>query len=99
MPAWAVRVGAIVTTLLVLSGSWTYAVTHVRYPNAPLQPPVPPAVAPPTPAPSPTGTPVPSLLPNRPGARRPSGPTGPTLTLQPGIQTTALPKITITHVS
>lgn len=100
MPAWALRLASLVTTLLVLGGSWSYASTHVKNPNAPLLPPLPSTAAvPPTPSPGPPVTAVPSLLPNRPGLRRPTGSTGPTLTLQPSVQETALPKITITHVS
>lgn len=100
MPAWALRLASVLTTLLVLVGSWGYASTHVRNANAPLRPPL-PAVpeASPAPTPAPEATVVPSLLPNRPGLRRPTGSAGPTLTLQPGVRVTALPKITITHVS
>ena len=94
----ALKVGSIVTTLLVLVGSYGYASTNVKNPNAPLQPPVeksPDA----TPA-TPTPTPIPSLV----GTRRGNPPRGtslpaPRLTLQPGVQATDLPEVTFTHVS
>ncbi len=98
MSEWALKVGSIVTTLLVLIGSYGYASTNVKNPNAPLQPPVeksPDA----TPA-TPTPTPIPSLV----GTRRGNPPRGtsspaPRLTLQPGVQATDLPEVTFTHVS
>ena len=98
MSEWALKVGSIVTTLLVLVGSYGYASTNVKNPNAPLQPPVeksPDA----TPA-TPTPTPIPSLV----GTRRGNPPRGtslpaPRLTLQPGVQATDLPEVTFTHVS
>ena len=98
MSEWALKVGSIVTTLLVLVGSYGYASTNVKNPNAPLQPPVeksPDA----TPA-APTPTPIPSLV----GTRRGNPPRGtsspaPRLTLQPGVQATDLPEMTFTHVS
>ena len=40
MPAWALRVAAIVITGLSMLGSTTYALAHPKNPNAPLQPPV-----------------------------------------------------------
>lgn len=55
MPAWALRVAAIVITGLSMIGSTSYALAHPKNPNAPLQPPVAdggaPAIEPePTPA-------------------------------------------------
>jgi hypothetical protein len=96
---FALKLGAAVTTLLVMFSSYAYASTHVKNPNAPLQPPVeasPAAVKPATPTP----TPIPSLV----GTRRGNPPRGtaspaPRLTLQPGVQATALPDVTFTHVS
>jgi hypothetical protein len=98
MSYWTLKVGSIVTTLLVLVGSYGYASTHVKNASAPLQPPVeksPEA----TPA-SPTPTPIPSLVGTRRGTppRATSSP-GPRLTLQPGVQATDLPEVTFTHVS
>jgi hypothetical protein len=92
------KLGSAVTTLVVLFGSYAYASTHVKNPNAPLQPAVETAsltkVVPPTP------TPIPSLV----GTRRGTPPRGtsspaPRLTLQPGVQATDLPEVTFTHVS
>ena len=40
MPAWALRVAAVVVTALSMVGSTTYALAHPKNPNAPLQPPV-----------------------------------------------------------
>ena len=98
MSDWALKLGSIVTTLLVLVGAYGYASTHVKNPNAPLQPAVeksPEA----TPA-IPTPTPIPSLV----GTRRGNPPRGtsspaPRLTLQPGVQATDLPEVTFTHTS
>ena len=98
MSEWALKVGSIVTTLLVLAGGYGYAATNVKNPNAPLQPPVensPQAVAP-----TPTSTPIPSLVGTRRGnpPRATSSP-APRLTLQPGVQATDLPEVTFTHTS
>ena len=99
MSELALKVGSIVTTLLVLLGSYGYASTHVKNPNAPLQPPVEtsPVVAKQA---APTPTPIPSLV----GTRRGNPPRGtsspaPRLTLQPGVQATDLPEVTFTHTS
>ena len=40
MPAWALRVAAIVVTGLSMIGSTSYALAHPKNPSAPLQPPV-----------------------------------------------------------
>jgi len=83
----------------VMFGSYAYASTHVKNPNAPLQPPVETsAVAVKSAAPTPS--PIPSLV----GTRRGNPPRGtaspaPRLTLQPGVQATNLPDVTFTHVS
>ncbi len=45
MKALTLKVGAVATTLLVLSSSWGYAATHVKNPDAPLKPPVPTVAA------------------------------------------------------
>jgi hypothetical protein len=100
MSDWGLKVGSIVTTLLVLVGSYGYAATHVKNPNAPLQPPVeksPAETAIPAP---PTPTSIPSLVGTRRGnpPRATSSP-APRLTLQPGVQATELPEVTFTHVS
>jgi len=100
MSEWALKVGSVVTTLLVLFGSYAYASTHVKNASAPLQPPVdksPAAAASPAP---PTPTPIPSLVGTRRGnpPRATSSP-APRLTLQPGVQATELPEVTFTHVS
>jgi hypothetical protein len=103
MSELALKLGSIVTTLLVMAGGYGYASTHLKNPNAPLQPTVEKsavekaAVATPTP---PTPTPLPSLV----GSRRGNPPRAtslpvPRLTLQPGVQATELPGVTFTHVS
>ena len=103
MPGWALRLSAFVATLLVFAGSFDYISAHVKNTAAPLHPPVDgyaaDVAAPPvTPAPGQSGTPLPQLVPNR-GRPRPSSSPGPLITLQPGVRATALPSITITHVS
>jgi hypothetical protein len=103
MSELALKLGSIVTTVLVMVGGYGYAATHLKNPNAPLQPTVEQsaveksAVA--TPAP-PTPTPIPSLVGSRRGnpPRATSSP-APRLTLQPGVQATELPGVTFTHVS
>ena len=97
MSEWALKVGSIVTTLLVLAGSYGYAATHVKNPSAPLQPAVEKS---PETAAAPTPTPIPSLVGSRRGnpPRAPSSP-APRLSLQPGVQATDLPEVTFTHVS
>jgi hypothetical protein len=98
MSYWTLKVGSIVTTLLVLVGSYGYASTHVKNPNAPLQPPVEkspqaiPAVASPTPIPSLVGT-------RRGNPPRASSTPEPHLNLQPGVQATDLPAVSFSHVS
>lgn len=100
---FALKFGSAVTTLVVMFSSYGYASTHVKNPNAPLQPPVETSAAalksaPPTAAPTPT--PIPSLV----GTRRGNPPRAttspaPRLTLQPGVQATELPEVSFTHVS
>lgn len=96
------KLGSAVTTLVVMFSSYAYASTHVKNPNAPLQPPVETSAAalksatPTTPTPSP----IPSLV----GTRRGNPPRGtsspaPRLTLQPGVQAADLPEVTFTHTS
>lgn len=97
MSAGALKLASVLTTLFVLAGSYGYARTHVKNVNAPLQPPV--ADKPATTEPVATPTPIPSLV----GTRR-GNPPRPTATavplkLLPGVQQTALPSITYTHVS
>jgi len=98
MSELALKVGSIVTTLLVLAGSYGYASTHVKNPNAPLQPAVEKSPEPTQSAPTPT--PIPSLVGTRRGnpPRATSSP-APRLTLQPGVQATDLPEVTFTHTS
>ena len=99
MSEWALKAGSAVATLLVGVASFGYAATHVKNPNAPLQPPVersPEAVAP---APTLTPTPIPSLVVTRRGNSRATSSPAPRLTLQPGVQATDLPEVTFTHVS
>jgi hypothetical protein len=94
MPAWVLKLGALVTTLLVLGGSYGYAMTHVKNVAAPLQPPVA--------AETPRGA-SPSPLPSLVGTRRgnpPRATSSPSvLNLLPGVQATSLPQVTFTHVS
>jgi hypothetical protein len=101
MSELALKLGSIVTTLLVMASGFGYASTHLKNPNAPLQPPVEKSadeksavVTPPPP------TPIPSLVGTRRGnpPRATSSP-APRLTLQPGVQATELPGLTFTHVS
>ena len=103
MTELALKIASIVTTLLVMVGGYGYAATHLKNPNAPLQPAVEKSVAEnsavATPAP-PTPTPIPSLV----GTRRGNPPRGtsspaPRLTMQPGVQATEVPGVTFTHVS
>jgi hypothetical protein len=103
MSELALKLGSIVTTVLVMVGGYGYAATHLKNPNAPLQPAVEKSIAEKsavaTPAP-PTPTPIPSLVGSRRGnpPRATSSP-APRLTLQPGVQATELPGVTFTHVS
>lgn len=97
---FALKLGSAVTTLVVMFSSYAYASTHVKNPNAPLQPPVEGSPAAVKPAPTPTPTPIPSLVGTRRGnPSRGTASPAPRLTLQPGVQATALPDVTFTHVS
>jgi hypothetical protein len=98
MSEWALKLGSIVTTLLVLVASYGYAATHVKNPEAPLQPPV--EKSPDAKPAASTTTPIPALVGNRRGnpPRATSSP-APRLTLQPGVQATDLPEVTFTHTS
>src|SRR5438445_12905460 len=100
MPSWALKLGSLLTTLLVLAGSFGYARTHVKNPNAPLQPPVEGGSAPLSPAaPAVSLTPIPSLVGTRRGnPPRPTATAAP-LKVLPGVQETALPSLTFTPVS
>jgi hypothetical protein len=98
MSEWALKVGSIVTTLLVLLSGYGYASTHVKNPNAPLQPPV--EKSPEAIQVTPTPTPIPSLVGTRRGnPPRATSSAAPRLTLQPGVQATELPEVTFTHTS
>ena len=103
MPGWGLRLGAFVSTLFIFAGSFDYVSAHPKNAAAPLQPPVEsdtlaPAVPLTTPAPGRSVTPLPQLVPNR-GRPRPTTSPGALITLQPGVHATALPSISITHVS
>ena len=96
MPAWALKLGSLLTTLMVLTGAFGYARTHIKNPDAPLQPPVSGGTA----APAASPTPLPSLVGTRRGnPPRPSTSPAPLLSLQPAVQATTLPQVTFTHVS
>jgi hypothetical protein len=98
MPVWALKLLSLVTTLLVFVGSFAYTTANAKNPTAPLQPSVLERV-PQEPAPT-TSTPIPALVGTRRGnPPRPAATPAPRLTLQPGVQATALPAITFTHVS
>ena len=103
MPAWALRLAAVVITGLTMLGSTTYALAHPKNPNAPLQPPVAEKSAPPEPEPEPTTAPAPfrTLAPTPPPTPSPTlRPTPvPQITLAAGVRATALPKVTYTHSS
>ena len=101
MPSWALKLGSLCITLLVVAGSYDYARLHLKNAAAPLQPPVadspsggsaprPPGVSP---------TPLPPLVGVRGNRTRPPSTPAPFLNLQPGVQATALPAVTLTHVS
>jgi hypothetical protein len=95
MSEWALKVGSLVTTLLVLLGSYAYASTHVKNPSAPLQPPVEESAET-----SAAPTPIPALVGTRRGnAPRATSSPVPRLNLQPGVQATDLPEVTFTHTS
>jgi hypothetical protein len=98
MSAFALKLGSLVTTLLVLVGSYAYTTAHAKNPAAPLQPPV--ADKPTQVAPASSPTPIPSLVGTRRGnpPRVTSSP-APLVILLPGVQATALPALTFTHVS
>jgi hypothetical protein len=94
--ALALKLASLITTLGVLAGSYAYVLTHVKNPNAPLQP----AVAEKTATMTPSPTSIPSLVGTRRGIpARPSSSPAPLLDLRPGVQATALPAVTFTHVS
>jgi hypothetical protein len=97
MSEWALKVGSIVTTVLVLIGGYAYASTHVKNPDAPLQPPVDASQQ--ASQATPTPTPIPSLVRTGRGSPRTSSSPAPRLTLQPGVQATVLPEVTFTHTS
>jgi hypothetical protein len=100
VPAWGLKLGSLMTTLLVLAGSYAYAGAHIKNPEAPLQPPVPDKPAATAPPAASTPTPIPPLVGTRRGnPPRSSGTPAPILNLQPGVQATALPAVTFTHVS
>jgi hypothetical protein len=98
MPAWALKLSALLVTLLTLAGSFGYASTHVKNVNAPLQPPVAdkpaPTIAPETPMPT-----IGPLLTPRPGVKAPTATPGPRLTLAPGVKSATLAPLTFTHTS
>lgn len=102
MPAWALKLGSIFTTLLVLAGSTDYATAHLKNANAPLQPPVsadkPIALTPPEPTVGPVAT-LPPLVPLRGRTRPPSAQGTPIPSLQPNVRTADLPPVTFTHTS
>jgi len=98
MPAWALKLGSLCVTLLVVAGSYDYAKLHLKNAAAPLQPPVADRTAAPA-APGATPTPIPPLVGVRGGKTRPPSTPAPFLNLQPGVQATALPAVTLTHVS
>ena len=93
MTELALKIGSIVTTLLVMVGGYGYASTHLKNPNAPLQPAVEKSVA----EKSAVATPAPPTRRGNP-PRGTSSP-APRLTLQPGVQATEVPGVTFTHVS
>jgi hypothetical protein len=98
MPAWALKVASLLTTLLVFVGSFVYTTGNAKNPAAPLQPPV--VERPQQDAAPASSTPIPALVGTRRGnPPRPAATPAPRLTLQPGVQTTALPAVTFTHVS
>ena len=99
MSALALKLGSLITTLLVLAGSYAYTTAHAKNVAAPLQPPV----AAETPG-GPRGTAYPSPLPSLVGTRRgnpprPTSSPAPLINLLPGVHATALPQVTFTHVS
>src|SRR2546423_15715896 len=74
MPAWALRLAAVVITGLSMLGSTTYALAHPKNPNAPLQPPVAekPAIAEPEADPTTAPPPFRTLAPTPPPTPSPS---------------------------
>ena len=98
MPVWALKLGSLLTTLLVFIGSFAYTTANAKNPAAPLQPPL--VERSPQDAAPASSTLIPALVGTRRGnAPRPAATPAPRLTLQPGVQTTALPAVTSTHVS
>jgi hypothetical protein len=99
MSAWTLKLGSIITTMLVLAGSFAYATTHPKNANAPLQPEIVDTAGAQVAA-TPAPTPIPSLVGSRRGnPPRPASSPAPILNLLPGVQATALPEVTFTHVS
>lgn len=100
MPAWALKLSAVLVTVFTLAGSFGYASAHVKNVNAPLQPPVadkPAASAPP--ATEPPAASIGPLITLRPGVKAPSLTPGPRLTLAPGVKSATLAPLTFTHTS
>src|SRR5207249_1655095 len=97
MPAWALRIAAVVVTTLSMVGSMTYALAHPKNPNAPLQPPVADKQPAPESEPDASSAPLPfrTLAPTIPPTPTPV----PQITLAAGVRATALPKVTYTHSS
>jgi len=96
MSAFALKLGSLITTLLVLAASYAYTTAHAKNVAAPLQPPV---ADKPQPA-GPASTPIPSLVGTRRGnPPRPTSSPAPLINLLPGVHATALPQVTFTHVS
>ena len=99
MPSWALKLGSLCITLLVVAGSYDYAKLHLKNAAAPLQPPVEGGSAPVTPPAGVSPTPLPPLVGVRGNRTRPPSTPAPFLNLQPGVQATTLPAVTLTHVS
>ena len=74
MPAWVLRVIAVLVAGLSMLGSTTYALAHPKNPNAPLQPPVASKEQTPDPTPEETVAPAPfrTLAPTPPPTPSPS---------------------------
>ena len=87
--AGILRAGAALFATVAFVGSGSYVIAHPKNEAAPLQPPAEAQLAVRTPAPSTTPAPT----------RTGRGTPPPRITTAPGVQTTALPGITFTHVS
>src|SRR2546427_7894487 len=101
MPAGPLKLGSLITTLLALGASSAYTTAHEKTVPAPLHPPV---AEKPQATGGPRGTASPSPLPSLVGTRRgnpprPTSSPAPLINLLPGVQATALPQVTFTHVS